>query len=216
MNITKLIEIIEEKSILFYKVYNASNSLDYYNEMINEKQREIKKMLKDPMAYAGLLDEIKLHDLYDEMLDDAYGEVSLAGLDYPTSTLLRRGDEIAYNLGFNDYIYYLSEEEDSHQLLIDNIEKIKEASEVLKDLREELEEDTLKGSSIEEMYKSIEEMYKRMEEIDHIINNLFYNEDLNYMILLNDIDLDPLFEYDNPFDYEEVSKIINKKLKEIA
>lgn len=46
------------------------------------------------------------HDMeenYDEMLDDVYGPVSIAGCDYDTSRVLKEVDPIAYRVGFSDY-----------------------------------------------------------------------------------------------------------------
>lgn len=41
---------------------------------------------------------------YDEMLDDCYGEIEIAGCTYAASIALYRVDEVAYNCGKNDYI----------------------------------------------------------------------------------------------------------------
>ena len=40
---------------------------------------------------------------YDNWLNDAYGEVEVAGMSYSTSRVLREIDPIAYNCGFSDY-----------------------------------------------------------------------------------------------------------------
>lgn len=47
---------------------------------------------------------------YDEMLDDVYGMVEVAGYKYSTSRLLREIDPIAYGCGYHDYIDSLEEE----------------------------------------------------------------------------------------------------------
>ena len=47
--------------------------------------------------------EYRAYELYDQMLDDCYGIVSVAGYDYDTSRLLREVDQTAYRVGFNDY-----------------------------------------------------------------------------------------------------------------
>lgn len=47
--------------------------------------------------------EDEMEELYDEMLDDSYGTVSIAGTEYDTSTTLKRVDPVAYKLGFNEY-----------------------------------------------------------------------------------------------------------------
>lgn len=42
--------------------------------------------------------------IYDDMLDDCYGDINICGIDYPASIALYRVDEIAYRCGMNDYI----------------------------------------------------------------------------------------------------------------
>jgi hypothetical protein len=51
-----------------------------------------------------LLQDHELHELYDDMLDDVYGEVKIAGLSYATSSALKNIDEVAYLCGFNDWL----------------------------------------------------------------------------------------------------------------
>lgn len=51
------------------------------------------------------ISDYELHNRYDEMLDEVYGVVSIAGLDgYTTSSLLKDADPIAYRCGFSDWI----------------------------------------------------------------------------------------------------------------
>jgi hypothetical protein len=40
---------------------------------------------------------------YNTMLDDCYGDVSIAGYTYPTSYVLKEIDPTAYDCGFSDY-----------------------------------------------------------------------------------------------------------------
>lgn len=47
--------------------------------------------------------EEKLYELYDEMLDEVYEDVLVAGFVYNTSRVLRALDPIAYNCGFHDW-----------------------------------------------------------------------------------------------------------------
>ena len=42
-------------------------------------------------------------DVYDEMLDDCYGEIEICGYSYAASIALYRVDPIAYRCGFSDY-----------------------------------------------------------------------------------------------------------------
>lgn len=51
----------------------------------------------------GLTDH-ELHELYDEMLDDIYGLVNVAGIERRTSYALQELDPIAYRCGFSDWI----------------------------------------------------------------------------------------------------------------
>jgi hypothetical protein len=48
--------------------------------------------------------ESELEERYNDMLDDLYGEVSIAGLQYQTSHALREVDAVAYRCGFADWI----------------------------------------------------------------------------------------------------------------
>ena len=45
-----------------------------------------------------------LESMYEDMLDDVYGEVEIAGLSYSTSYALKELDLIAYREGFNNWI----------------------------------------------------------------------------------------------------------------
>ena len=42
-------------------------------------------------------------DAYDEMLDEAYGDIEICGYSYSASMALACVDEVAYNCGHNDY-----------------------------------------------------------------------------------------------------------------
>ena len=48
--------------------------------------------------------------LYDEMLDDTYGCVSVAGLEYETARVLKDTDPIAYREGLFAYVDSLEDE----------------------------------------------------------------------------------------------------------
>ena len=50
------------------------------------------------------LTDYELHERYDEMLDECYGTVSIAGLDYDTARTLKDVDPIAYRCGFCDWL----------------------------------------------------------------------------------------------------------------
>lgn len=46
--------------------------------------------------------------VYDDMLDECYGDIEICGLSYSASIALYRVDKIAYNCGRNDYYDSLS------------------------------------------------------------------------------------------------------------
>lgn len=49
------------------------------------------------------IDRLDDADRYNEMLNEIYGDVEIAGIPYATSYALKRVDETAYNCGFNDW-----------------------------------------------------------------------------------------------------------------
>jgi len=50
------------------------------------------------------LTETEAEDLYDEMLDEVYGLVEIAGLQYETSRILKEIDPIAYRCKMMDWL----------------------------------------------------------------------------------------------------------------
>lgn len=52
-------------------------------------------------------------EMYNDMLDEIYPELNIAGYSYQTSVVLKRVDLVAYNTGFNDWL-------DSMELEIEN------------------------------------------------------------------------------------------------
>lgn len=57
------------------------------------------------------MDEQRLAELYDDMLDETNPEVVIGGLTYLPSQVLKEVDPIAYRVGMTEYEDYLSEEE---------------------------------------------------------------------------------------------------------
>lgn len=55
-------------------------------------------------AFNNNLTIVNREALFDEMLDDVYGTVEIAGMSYDTSTALKNVDDVAYRCGVNDYI----------------------------------------------------------------------------------------------------------------
>lgn len=51
----------------------------------------------------GTITESQLEGFYQDMLDECYGTVSVAGMEYATSRVLKEIDSIAYRVGMNDY-----------------------------------------------------------------------------------------------------------------
>lgn len=55
--------------------------------------------------------EIEQYEMYDEMLDDVYGEIEICGYKYSASNALKSTDPIAYRVGFSDWTAALEENE---------------------------------------------------------------------------------------------------------
>ena len=49
------------------------------------------------------MNERMMEELYDDMLDDCYQDVVIAGLAYSASVAFKRIDPIAYRVGMSDY-----------------------------------------------------------------------------------------------------------------
>ena len=49
------------------------------------------------------MNERLLEEWFEDMLDDCYQEVVIAGLSYSASVAFKRIDSIAYRVGMNDY-----------------------------------------------------------------------------------------------------------------
>lgn len=54
--------------------------------------------------------EYELERMYDEMLDEVYGVVEIAGMNFDTSRALKECDPIAYRVGMVDYADSLIED----------------------------------------------------------------------------------------------------------
>ena len=53
--------------------------------------------------------QYELEEAYNDMLNDVYGTVIIAGYEYDTSRALKEVDPIAYSVGMNDYESSLEE-----------------------------------------------------------------------------------------------------------
>lgn len=49
------------------------------------------------------LQDYEIEEQYKNMLDECYGVVNIAGMEYDTSYALRECDPIAYRVGLSDY-----------------------------------------------------------------------------------------------------------------
>jgi len=78
------------------------------------------QMIKDanlslPLSFYELVNEdgdvfltrSDIEDLYEEMLDECYPDLMIAGFAYSTSRALKEVDPIAYRCGFSDYISFM-------------------------------------------------------------------------------------------------------------
>ena len=66
----------------------------YINPVTGEAQ--------DTNPETGLTD-YELEERYIEMLNEVYGTVNIAGLEYDTAQALKETDPIAYRVGLSDY-----------------------------------------------------------------------------------------------------------------
>ena len=62
----------------------------------------------DPDKVAQYITETIDDNVYDDMLDECYGEVNIGGFKYATSIALKETDPTAYRCGKNDYYDNLS------------------------------------------------------------------------------------------------------------
>lgn len=51
------------------------------------------------------------HEMYDEFLDEIYGEIKIGYLTFNASDIVKELDPIAYRVGFSDYEDMMSEEQ---------------------------------------------------------------------------------------------------------
>jgi len=73
--------------------------MNYINPITGEPQ--------DTNPETGLTD-YEMEQRYDEMLDEVYGVVTIAGYQYETSRVLKEVDPIAYRVGMADYESFIS------------------------------------------------------------------------------------------------------------
>ena len=57
------------------------------------------------------MNDYEIEQAYDEMLNDVYGTVMIAGYEYDTSRALKECDPIAYSVGLSDFESTLEDSE---------------------------------------------------------------------------------------------------------
>lgn len=80
-----------------------------YNECLKDETDDERELELDTehecddfeSKYVG---EWEAERMYDEMLDEVYGDIEIAGMHYQTSRALKELDSIAYRCGFNDWL----------------------------------------------------------------------------------------------------------------
>lgn len=60
-----------------------------------------------------IVSSYEFEQMYDEMLDEVYGTVEVAGVMYDTSVVWKNADPIAYGVGMGDYANHLMEEDEN-------------------------------------------------------------------------------------------------------
>lgn len=76
-----------------FQVNYSNPFLKDYNVKIFDTADEVAQYITENMD----------DNVYDEMLDECYGEIDICGMSYSASIALYRVDEVAYNCGRNDY-----------------------------------------------------------------------------------------------------------------
>lgn len=56
------------------------------------------------MKKPDALTDYELHQRYDDMLDEVYGEAKIGGYEYSTSKAMKEVDPTAYRCGFSDWL----------------------------------------------------------------------------------------------------------------
>ena len=108
-----------------YTLITIKDAIAELEQAIADKQKEIDDF--DKSEYVS-------YDQYDDMLDGYSDPVTLGGLVYEPSFVLKRVDEVAYNNGYNDYVDSIDESDIlEYQELEAELEALQEDLEVLED-----------------------------------------------------------------------------------
>ena len=85
---------------------------------------ELKQELEALQARAEELENNENEDEYNDMLNDVYGDIDIAGMMYSVATILKEVDPTAYRCGHTDYndslLSEVNDEIDAKQEEIDN------------------------------------------------------------------------------------------------
>jgi hypothetical protein len=116
-----------EKLNLKTQKENTMNRLEF----LKSEFASVQKMI-DNFNPADHIDEAE----YDQYLDDCYGDIEIAGMDFSTSHALKELDPTAYRCGFNDYCDALDLEGIAEYL--DLVEKLTDIECEIEDLEYEV------------------------------------------------------------------------------
>ena len=120
-------------------IEQLESDIDAKQAEINAKRSEIDGF--DKSDYVS-------EEQYDDMLNDCYGEVEVAGMTFSARRVLEELDNTAYRCGYNDYV-------DSIDLA--EIDEYRELEEQLEELEGELEE----------LEEQLEEAEEELEEVQN-------------------------------------------------
>lgn len=70
-----------------------------YDDIMGMPAEERAKLLSE----LDQMSDMEMDQAYREMLDETYGTVKIAGLEYSTSDALKAVDPVAYRCGFSDW-----------------------------------------------------------------------------------------------------------------
>lgn len=91
--------LAEESKTTTTKRYVVTCSNDYLQDIFPEKTFEDEYLVADYIIeYSSNID-----DMYNDMLDDCYGEIEICGYSYSASKALRDVDSVAYRCGYLDF-----------------------------------------------------------------------------------------------------------------
>lgn len=108
-----------------YTLITIKDAIAELEQAIADKQKEIDGF--DKSEYVS-------YDQYDDMLDEYSDFVTFGGLGYEPSFVLKRVDEVAYNIGYNDYVDSIDESDIlEYQELESELEALQEDLEALED-----------------------------------------------------------------------------------